>query len=103
MTPAEYEDLVGEIAGKLARRLGDEAEVQKGRDNRIEGASGFAHQIDVSVQVGGGLHLMECKLWRKKVGVEPVLVLAARVTDIRETCRFGRGKPCVHEGSDRSG
>ena len=87
MTPTEYETLVGELVSEIASSFEDMAGAIAGLGarNKITGASGFKHQIDVSLTVAPWLVLIECKQWRTRVDVEPVLVLASRVADIRAT------------------
>ncbi len=85
MVHDEYEALVRSLVQELtasAEALGL-CTVDGGAPNRVTGASGFAHQIDVSVSNPTDLLLIECKHWSEPVDVEPVLVLAARIADIR--------------------
>lgn len=51
MTPTEYEQLVEEIANGIIKSASDlqNLVVASGRKNRIIGASGYSHQIDVSL------------------------------------------------------
>lgn len=58
--------------------------LNSGRQNRIEGVSGYKHQIDVSLQDSHRLFIIECKQWNKKAGVAEVLVLASRSIDIQQ-------------------
>jgi hypothetical protein len=81
----EYEALVRSMVQKLtasAQALGP-CKVNGGAQNHVPGASGFPHQIDVTVSNPTDLLLIECKCWKEPVDVEPVLVLAARICDIR--------------------
>jgi len=79
----DYEQLVHDIVSALersnARTLG------KGHNNKILGASGHRHQIDVSVEYDDPPHLVlvECKDYKDKVGLEAVLCLFARICDIQ--------------------
>jgi len=85
MTSSDYERLVHDVILELTRdskALGYPL-IAGGRQNKIPGASGFKHQIDVSLKTDQKLLLLECKYWKKAVDVEPVLVLASRLTDIR--------------------
>lgn len=68
--------------GSSASRLA-QCTVSGGATNRVTGASGFPHQIDVTVRNPTKLLLIECKCWQARVDVEPVLILAARIIDIR--------------------
>jgi hypothetical protein len=84
MTHEEYETLVRTMVQELtatAHALGP-CKVNGGAQNRVTGASGFAHQIDATVNNSTDLLLIECKYWTEPVDVEPVLVLAARMADI---------------------
>ena len=85
MNSSKYEQLVSELAGMIASGSTAERRVQVncGITNLIKGASGYRHQIDVSVQDADRLLLIECKCWSKKVDPEAVLAFAARVLDIR--------------------
>src|SRR5262249_18464054 len=60
------------------------AEMGCGKSNTIQGASGFAHQIDVSVSVPKLLLIAECKRWKKRVTPGAILAHAARRYDIRK-------------------
>lgn len=86
MKSAEQEALVAEIVEALAGRhtQGGCAHVGHGNANKLPGASGFRHQIDVSAMLGGDLALYECKRWGRNVGPSAVLTFAARVIDIRD-------------------
>jgi hypothetical protein len=57
--------------------------VGHGRNNHIQGASGYDHQINVSIQTASELHVIECKYWTKNVSPDALLSLAARVHDIQ--------------------
>lgn len=84
MTPSEYERLVQALVSELtaaATRMGT-CQVTGGSKNLVLGASGFTHQIDVSVSSPSDLLLSECKYWGRPVDAEAVLVLAARVADV---------------------
>jgi hypothetical protein len=83
LSPAEYEDLVHELVARLGVATGESA-LRKGRTNLIPGASGFEHQIDVSIHLPRKLVLMECKYIRRPVEVHHALVLAARLADVRQ-------------------
>lgn len=87
MTPAEYERLVGKFVKETSSSFADMAAAVSGfgSSNKVPGASGYKHQIDVSLTVASWLVLVECKRWHKRVGVQEVLVLASRVADIRPT------------------
>lgn len=82
---AEYEQLVSEIAKGICMSVPELHGLVpgSGRKNRILGASGYLHQIDVSLREMGHIFLIECKRWKKTIGVAEVLVLAGRASDIQ--------------------
>lgn len=86
MKPTDYEDLVAELAVNLVSRSNSYplVRIDSGRTNRIAGASGFKHQIDVSVSDPSRRLLIECKYWKKRIDPEACLAFAARVFDIRD-------------------
>ena len=86
MMSEEQEAHVAEIIRGLTRYHagGQGVAVGHGSTNRVLGASGFRHQIDVTVALGKDLVLYECKRWGKNVDVEAVLTFVGRVIDIRE-------------------
>jgi hypothetical protein len=81
----KFENLTKEIVQavmNVSPNLQD-AVIRDGPTNRIEGASGFKHQIDVSIEVPSEkLFLVECKHYKSKVTVSDMLVLIARIDDI---------------------
>jgi len=81
----EYEALVKHLFAALVEQIdGLPADaVGYGRRNRHTGASGFKHQIDVSIRTVAELHLIECKYWKRQVTPGALLCLAARAHDIR--------------------
>jgi hypothetical protein len=87
MTPDDYEILVAAIAESVAQRVEalPEGTVRYGRQNYWPGASGFKHQIDVSIRGQETVLLVECKYWNHRVSVEAVLALQGRLDDIRPT------------------
>jgi hypothetical protein len=89
--PAEYEQLVAEIADGICQSASElqDLVIGSGHTNQIVGASGYPHQIDVSLQERGRLFIIECKRWKSRIGVAEVLVLAARASDIQS--RFQEG------------
>ncbi|MFZ2223861.1 MAG: restriction endonuclease [Candidatus Deferrimicrobium sp.] len=89
MTSAEYEKVVAEIATAVARGAGGlpENATSYGRKNLWRGASGFRHQIDVSIEVEERIHLVECKYWNKPVPIEYVLSFYGRIQDIQPTTK----------------
>jgi len=86
MNPAEYEQIVGELYREIYEIAEgippDQIKAGYGPRNRLQGVSGYRHQIDVSVIGPQDLILVECKCWTKKVRVEQVLAFAGRVCDI---------------------
>jgi hypothetical protein len=86
MTGVQYETVVREIVESIVTTCGiPPNKIGHGKTNRWKGASGYAHQIDVSVRGGTDIVLIECKCWKKPIPIEMVLVLVGRVTDIRPT------------------
>lgn len=87
MTPDEYENVVADIVSGICQSAPELCGLVLGvgRANRLLGASGYKHQIDVSLSGGKNIYLIECKRWEAKIGVDEVMVLAARATDIVET------------------
>jgi hypothetical protein len=85
MKAAEYEYLISEIAKGICQSAPDlqGLTLGTGHKNHILGASGYAHQIDVSLQETGRTFLIECKRWKDRIGVAEVLVLAGRASDIK--------------------
>ena len=81
----EQEAFVAAMACNMATAHEGAANVtmRSGRSNRIAGASGFLHQIDVSVHTETDLVLYECKYWGVNVDPEAVLAFAARGGDIQ--------------------
>lgn len=83
MKSKDYEIQTGELAERVVR----ETEALRGSDilvGRLEGRSGFKHQIDFAIRLPcGRILLYECKMHKRRVGVSDVLVLASRVDDIR--------------------
>ena len=95
MHPVEYEEHVSRVAQKIRdgmRELQDSA-IGFGRTNRIQGTSGYHHQIDVSVEGAEFLLLTECKCWQKQVDTCAVLTFCARYIDI--TARLSDKKTVV--------
>ena len=90
MKAAEYEQLVSEIAEGICQSAPELHGLVpgSGHKNRISGASGYRHQIDVSLKESARMFLIECKRWKKRIGVAEVLVLAGRASDI-QACSTG--------------
>lgn len=86
MTPSEYERVVADIVQGICAAAPELKGLTLGfgRNNRHAGASGYRHQIDVSLTGERHIYLIECKRWEAKIGVEEVMVLAARGTDIAQ-------------------
>jgi len=99
MTPSEYEKLFAEIVeGIRARdRRFEQLTIGSGNNNRIRGASGYKHQIDVSIDLPATktLYLVECKRWKRKIGVQEMLVLASRTNDIHNDRKEILVKPII--------
>ena len=82
----EYENLVKQLFASLVEHVDGLPcnSAKGGRTNHEMGASGYQHQIDVSVRTATELHLIECKYWKRRVTPDALLSLAARVQDIRK-------------------
>ncbi len=65
MTPSEYERLVADIVEgiRAADQRLTQLTIKSGSRNRIQGASGYKHQIDVSLHQDQPktVYLVECK------------------------------------------
>ena len=87
MTPEEYEQTISEIAQSIYERVEGltPKQVKYGKKNRWLGASGYKHQIDVSIQSRHDLILVECKYWDRNVPSEAVITFFGRIYDIRQT------------------
>lgn len=97
LTPDEYEKTTAEIVDG-ARSPGHEffgCRLGSGRSNKIRGASGYSHQIDVSLESATTTVLIECKHLKKRIGVRDVLVLAARASDILQNAQGFRVIPIL--------
>jgi hypothetical protein len=87
MTKSEkYEKLIKKIADEIRKASKNlcNAKIYQGLKNKIEGNSGYKHQIDVSITTNDKLVLIECKKREEKVGLGDTLILIARVDDIRK-------------------
>jgi hypothetical protein len=85
MTPAEYEKLISEISHEMTNspELRAQAKIRFGRENKWTGASGFDHQIDVSMESSTQILLIECKHWpERNIEPEAFLTIWGRVLDI---------------------
>jgi hypothetical protein len=91
MTPDDYETLVARIAESVAEQVEPlpAGTIRYGRTNHWCGASGFNHQIDVSIRGQERILLVECKYWNHRVPVGAVLALQGRLDDIRPTLGIG--------------
>jgi len=85
MDSVEYEKLVGSISSKLTNipELVKRSVLAVGRSNLWEGASGFKHQIDVSLKSEKDILLVECKYWNEPVDASVFLTLFGRIFDIK--------------------
>ena len=78
-----YEKLVAQLVSGLLRGAAMNGHaLSSGAKNRVAGLSGYKHQIDLSVAGPGTLYLFELKCLQRSIGVEEVLVLAGRQSDI---------------------
>ena len=61
-----------------------ERSTSHGPRNRLEGRSGYKHQIDASVDLGDRLFIYECKSFTdKSIGLSYVLTLLGRLVDLQ--------------------
>lgn len=87
MDSTDYEKVVAEIAKSLVRQVEgrDDPPIGWGPTNKIQGASGHKHQIDVSYNdPAGNLFLVECKYWNSLVEAGGVLTFLGRIVDIKK-------------------
>jgi len=84
MNSSEYEALTSKVARKMTNytELVNYGTEKHGRGNKWRGASGFVHQIDVSLESNTDVLLVECKRWKSKVNAATFLALLARLMDI---------------------
>lgn len=84
--PKAYEELTRNIAEMVVRVSPnlEGAVIRQGAKNWIKGASGFGHQIDVSIEIPNEkLVVVECKRYKSKVTVSDMLILIARIDDVK--------------------
>lgn len=80
---AEYESLVRALVDVLqGHRDLQNYMLGSGNKNRIKGKSGYWHQIDLCLETDETLFILELKNYRQPIGVDAVLVIAARRLDI---------------------
>ena len=84
MTWNDYEKLIASISESFTNNPKEikNWKVSTGRENRIEGVSGYKHQIDVCLESDTELLLIECKKWTTNVPVGQYLTLFGRLVDI---------------------
>jgi hypothetical protein len=92
MSPDDYESLVASLVDGIRATAPEfqELHIGFGRSNRLLGASGYKHQIDVSLEGASRVFLLECKRWEYKIGVDEVMVLVARGADIAQARQNAR-------------
>ena len=83
LSATEYEELVQSLVQGFGIAYGENS-LRGGKSNLVRGASGYAHQIDVSIHLPKEIVLIECKRLKRHVQVSHALTLAARLLDIRE-------------------
>lgn len=81
-----YERLVGRLVDEIRKLVPDLASsrLRIGSKCHVDGASGFAHQIDVAVESPSHIVLVECKHWTKRIRAQEVLVLKGRQADVQD-------------------
>jgi hypothetical protein len=78
-----YEALCHDLVAGITRGTPLQDYILKsGARNRVAGASGYKHQIDLSLVGEERLFLFELKCLYKSIGVAEILILAARFSDI---------------------
>ncbi len=84
MKGSDYEQVVAEVVETVAKIVDGHLSgtPESGRKNRLLGASGYRHQIDVSLLNDDVKLLIECKHWARRVSPAALLAFAARVIDI---------------------
>ena len=86
-TSAEYERLVEQFVRQGMEGISGVDGLEILRDVRMKGSSGHEHQIDVCYRFRVWntefLVLVECKQYRKKVGIEDLLTFRSRMDDRR--------------------
>jgi len=86
MSSDEFEFFVNELIGDIIKKVDDPKieSIGVGRKNKIQGASGYKHQIDISCKdlKRNTLVLIECKSWNDTIDIIPVLTFHARILDI---------------------
>ncbi|MHB1107674.1 MAG: hypothetical protein ACYCZ2_15060 [Lutibacter sp.] len=84
MTSNEYEELVFSISERFTNNPNENIIWKRstGGKNRIEGISGYKHQIDVYLESDNDILLIECKKWTTNVPVGQYLTLFGRLVDI---------------------
>jgi len=87
MTPSEYEQVVHDIVDQIRANAPELAGsiLGFGRRCKVMGVSGYHHQIDVALETDTNIYLIECKRWEDRIGVDVLLVLAARVHDVQQS------------------
>lgn len=80
----EYEKLIYSISERFTNNPNANIiwKSSTGRNNRIEGISGYKHQIDVYLESDNDILLIECKKWTTNVPVGQYLTLFGRLVDI---------------------
>ena len=85
MNPQEYEQVVRGIVASIAEQYDGNTtpRIESGAKNKWTGKSGCKHQIDVSVEDGESVTLIECKRWKKKIGIGAVRDCFGVIHDIK--------------------
>ena len=85
-TPVQYEELVHKLFSKELEKHVDLANFRIFHNKRYSGKSGHRHQIDVSAEfkIAGVkiLIVIECKLYKRNVGIDDIMELTTRLDDI---------------------
>lgn len=86
MNPGEYEQMISVISQEITNdtKLRDTGIEQFGKKNLWLGASGFPHQIDVSIHNHTDILLIECKCWGNVIRAIEFLTFLGRLIDIKD-------------------
>ena len=89
MSPDEYERITSAIVAGICEQAPALSAYHPtvGKKSKALGKSGYRHQIDVCLRTDSAIYLIECKRWKDSIGIEEVMVLAARANDVAAESR----------------
>ena len=84
MSPEEYERITSEIVAGICEQSPalSVSRLTFGKTSKVLGKSGYRHQIDVCLTTESTIYLIECKRWNAPIGIDEVMILAARGNDV---------------------